>query len=73
MPTEVADVPAQEEGISPVRLMDMYFRENAIAAVEYRGTSNAVPSGIPDGTLPPMFDVPCPSEGEQPDGCLEAP
>jgi hypothetical protein len=34
------------------------------------GTSDAQASEILDGTFPPMFDVPCPSEGDQPDNCL---
>lgn len=62
---------AEMGGPSFPRLMDDYLKENALAAVEYRGTSNAQPTST-EGVLPPMFDVPCPSEGEGPDGCLSA-
>lgn len=58
-------------GPSFPRLMDDYLRANAIAAAEYRGTSDAQASSI-EGVFPPMFDVPCPSEGEEPAGCLAA-
>jgi hypothetical protein len=60
-------------GISTVRNMDNYFQSIALAAVEYRGTSNAHASEIPDGVLPPTAKPPCPSEGEPPPDCLAGP
>ncbi len=73
MPTETLEVPAGIEGWSFVRVMDEYLKDNALAAAEYRGTSNARASVILDGTFPPTFDVPCPSEGPQPENCLTGP
>jgi len=66
-----AEVPAPQTGISTVRLMDDYFASVALAAAEYRGTSDAEASVLPDGVLPPMTNPPCPTVGEQPEGCLE--
>ena len=65
-------IPATEAGgPSFPRVMDDYLKENAIAAAEYRGTSNALASEVLEGTFPPAFDLPCPSEGDAPEGCLE--
>jgi phosphatidylethanolamine-binding protein (PEBP) family uncharacterized protein len=71
MPTATVEIPAAVEGQSFPRYMDNYLRENALAAAEYRGTSDAQASSI-DGVFPPMFAVPCPSEGDPPEGCLAA-
>jgi hypothetical protein len=72
MPDATLPVPEVVAGWSFVRTMDEYLRENALAAAEYRGTSDAVPSEVTEGTLPPVFDLPCPTEGEQPENCLTA-
>ncbi len=64
-------IPGPVEGRSFPRVMDDLLKETALAAVEYRGTSNALASSA-EGVFPPMFDVPCPAEGEQPEGCLSA-
>lgn len=71
LPVAEAEIPAQEPGISTVRLMDDYFQSIALGVAEYRGTSDAHASVIPDGVLPPMPKLPCPAEGEPPAGCLE--
>lgn len=70
LPTETIDIPALEAGVSWVRTMDDYLKSVALAAAEYRGTSNAQASEILEGTFPAMWDVPCPSDGVQPDDCL---
>lgn len=77
MPVESLDVPAgpplddMDAGWSPVRIMDEYLKANALAAAEYRGTSDAQASST-EGVFPPMFDLPCPAAGcDQPDNCLE--
>jgi len=59
------------DGPSFPRVMDDYLKAHALAAVEYRGTSNAQATST-EGVLPPMFEVPCPSEGDQPENCLSA-
>lgn len=72
MPLATLPVPALvADGPSFARVMDDYLRENALAAAEYRGTSNAQATST-EGVLPPMFDVPCPTVGEQPENCLSA-
>jgi len=60
-------------GPSFPRLMDAYFKENALAAAEYRGTSNAQASTTDGVVFPPVVDYPCPSEGTPPADCLEGP
>lgn len=68
MPTATLPIPAFEMGgPSFPRLMDDYLKENALAAVEYRGTSSALATTEP---VPPDPDFPCPTEGDPPDGCL---
>jgi phosphatidylethanolamine-binding protein (PEBP) family uncharacterized protein len=74
LPTATAVVPAPVMGISTVRQLDEQFRANALAVAEYRGTSNAHSSGIPDGVLPPMTHPPCPTDGaDMPADCLAGP
>jgi phosphatidylethanolamine-binding protein (PEBP) family uncharacterized protein len=71
LPVAEAEIPAQEPGVSTVRLMDDYFQSIALAVAEYRGTSDAHASEIPDGVLPPTPKPPCPSVGDPPEDCLE--
>lgn len=76
LPVETLDVPQMMEGWSFPRLMDEYLKDNALAAAEYRGTSDAQASTTEDdgvSVFPPVFDIPCPSEGDQPENCLEGP
>jgi phosphatidylethanolamine-binding protein (PEBP) family uncharacterized protein len=72
LPVDVATVPQPVAGISPVRAMDDYFKTIALATAEFRGTSDAASSVIPDGILPPKALPPCPSTGADPEaGCVE--
>ena len=72
MPLATLPVPAVvPDGPSFPRVMDDYLKDNALAAAEYRGTSDAQASTLGD-VLPPVFDLPCPTEGEQPQNCLSA-
>src|SRR5690606_37309278 len=63
LPDEVTEVPAVVEGESFTRTMDNCLASIALAASELRGTSAAEASEIAEGTLPPMFDIPCPMDG----------
>lgn len=73
LPTATAEIAAPQDGISPVRQLDDQFKTDALAVAEYRGTSNAHASEIPDGVLPPTATPPCPTEGVPPDDCQEGP
>lgn len=72
MPDATLPIPAVEmDGPSFPRMMDDYLKENALAAAEYRGTSNALATTPPPMTGP-TSSPPCPSEGEAPEGCVSA-
>jgi phosphatidylethanolamine-binding protein (PEBP) family uncharacterized protein len=71
MPTPTVDIQAVPMGKSFPRVMDEYLKSKAIAAAEYRGTSDARASVITEGTLPPKAINPCPTTGDQPEGCLK--
>ena len=60
-------------GVSTVRQFDDYFKGAALAVAEYRGTSNAHASEIPDGVLPPMTQPPCATTCQLATACLMAP
>ena len=73
-PFAKATVPAQQMGISTVRLLDDMFKRSALAVAEHRGTSSAHSSEVPAGILPPMPMPPCPTDGSAaPAGCLAGP
>jgi hypothetical protein len=70
MPVESLPIPAVEMGgPSFPRLMDDYLKDNALAAAEYRGT--AAPLATTPATAP-TSSPPCPSVGDEPDGCVSA-
>ena len=74
LPFAKATVPAQQMGISTVRLLDDTFKTSALAVAEHRGTSSAHSSEVPAGILPPMPMPPCPTDGSaMPAGCLAGP
>jgi phosphatidylethanolamine-binding protein (PEBP) family uncharacterized protein len=74
LPTAKTTIPAQQAGISNVRLLDGVFKAAALATAEYRGTSNAASSGIPAGVLPPTAKPVCATDGSPfPCGCLTGP
>jgi len=72
MPLATLPIPAiAADGPSFPRVMDDYLKDTALAAAEYRGTSDAQASSI-EGVFPPTAVNPCPSEGEHPEGCLSS-
>jgi phosphatidylethanolamine-binding protein (PEBP) family uncharacterized protein len=73
LPTATADIAAPTTGISTVRQLDDAFKAVALAVAEYRGTSDAQSSEIPDGVLPPTATPPCPSDGTPLEGCQPGP
>jgi hypothetical protein len=74
LPTAKTVIPAQQAGISNVRLLDGVFKAAALATAEYRGTSSAASSGIPAGVLPPTAKPICATDGSPfPCGCLTGP
>jgi phosphatidylethanolamine-binding protein (PEBP) family uncharacterized protein len=71
LPDEHSVIPAQQMGVSTVRLMDDEFKMKALAVAESRGTSAAHANNIPAGVLPPMPTPPCATDGSTPaDPCL---
>jgi len=64
LPDEVSDVPAPVAGISTPRLMDELFQSKALAATEYRGTSDAAATSF----TPPFPATSPPCSTEEPSG-----
>jgi phosphatidylethanolamine-binding protein (PEBP) family uncharacterized protein len=73
LPVAKAAIAAPTAGISVVRQMDDYFRSIALAVAEYRGTSNAHASALPEGGPVSATTFPCPTDGTPLEGCLPGP
>jgi len=71
LPSAKTMIPPTPMGSSPVRVLDTAFQAVALATAEYRGTSSAASSGVPDGTLPPKDVPPCPADGSVTCGCVK--
>jgi phosphatidylethanolamine-binding protein (PEBP) family uncharacterized protein len=73
LPFAKSEIAAPTTGISVVRQLDDYFKLKALAVAEYRGTSNAHASMLPDGGPMPATAKPCPTDGTPLAGCLAGP